>query len=112
MTLVPLPAGYNRGMPTRIHALCACLLGWNILFAISWIALSEAAPVNRASEKHGHVKDTDERIKRMRKDMDAERALSQPYYPVVIVLTGVNVVLSIMVLAAIPKQLAISAPPP
>jgi hypothetical protein len=61
---------------------------------------SEAVAVNRASDAHGHIKDHNERSELMLKTMDSERERRWPYFHLLAVTAGVNVIVAGVGLAA------------
>lgn len=79
------------------------LIAWNITFGILWIGLSEVRPVTRASAKYGHIAN-EEGIALMRQDREAGWKEVRPYYPIVVMLVGVNCVLAVLLLRRLGQQ--------
>ena len=69
----PLTARKTQLRKPSLAIVCTLALAGSIGSAALWSALVEARAVNRASDKHGHIKNTKERIHHMRQYQDAVR---------------------------------------
>lgn len=69
------------------------LIALNVIAGVVWIEACYVIPLNRASNRHGSVREYEERIALMHADMNADRQRAFPFFLAFATVTGVNAVL-------------------
>ena len=75
----------------------AILVALNVIAGVVWIEAYYVIPLNRASNKYGSVRDSDERWALMSAYMDAEREKAYPFFLAFATVTCVNAILGLAI---------------